>query len=275
MKRSIESLFTILFAVSLLLVSCSDSTTGTGEQQPPQLPPASSMQADFSTFDSANPKPVSADQTSAMTNFYTAVSATTLAKAIIELNVAIPKAIFSKAENIKPELNSEGQWEWTYSASTNGQSFKARLAGSVSANDTVDWKMYITIDTLDYKADNFMFFEGTTTLDGKEGTWIYYDLNKPDQQVKVSKMDWTIDSETSKTLTLEVLSNRNDNRGDTITYTLDGSVKTVTFLDTSKDETTEIQWNDETKAGYVISPNYNGGVKSCRDQNFQDTACTE
>lgn len=275
MKRSINTFFSLLLSASLLLVSCSDNSTGSNEQEPPQLPPASSMQTDFSTFNAANQKQVAADQTSATTNFYTALSAAMMAKSVIELNVAIPKAIFSHAEGVKPELNGDGQWEWSYSTSANGMSFGTRLTGVVNNNNKVDWKMYINVDSPSYKASDFLFFEGTTTLDGKQGTWTYYDLSQPDQQVKISRIDWTIESDTSKTLTLEVLSNRNDRQGDTITYTLDGSVKTVTFLDVSTDETTEIQWNEDTKAGYIVSPNYNGGVKSCWDQNFQDTACAE
>ena len=74
-------------------------------------------------------------------------------------------------------------------------------------------------------------------------------------------------------LRLEVTSDRNGNQGDYIDYTYQDSLKTAIYYDNSENEQTKIQFNVDTKAGYIISPDFNNGNKACWDENLQDVAC--
>ena len=54
---------------------------------------------------------------------------------------------------------------------------------------------------------------------------------------------------------------------------VDGDDHLITYFDASEQASMEIYWNAADGSGYLIAPNYNGGVKSCWDANQQDVAC--
>jgi hypothetical protein len=138
----------------------------------------------------------------------------------------------------------------------------------VESTEEVTWNFYVTNSELGY--DNQLFFTGTSDFDATSGSWTYFDLESGRE---VSAVTWQrTESETS--VFLEVKSDRNDNLGDSISYEFDGTVKTIVFVDVSEDETTTISYNTETRTGFIISPNYNEGAKSCWDENLNNTTCS-
>lgn len=259
-----------LFCFLLLAVSCTDNPS-TIDNKPPKLPTAESMNMDFSTFQN-NQKSASAEFQST-DNFGHAVGAALIMKGIVELNLAIPKALLMAASNADAELNNNEKWEWSYSKTTDNNTFEVRLVASRDGGGAVTWDCYVTNSQLGL--DDQLFFSGTTNADGTEGVWTYYNLLNTDAREEVSQTNWTVNGEDDVSLKLEVTSDRNNNSGDYIEYSFDGTLKTGTYYDASSDETTEIQINVDTNVGYFISPNYNEGMQSCWDASFQDIACGE
>src|SRR5699024_2896173 len=98
----------------LLLASCGDNPSSFSDS-PPELPPASSMQMDFSSFNFH--QKAAAEQAPGVYNYSRAVGAAYILNQIVELNVTVPHALFSKAHEFDPTFTDEGKWEWKYSHS--------------------------------------------------------------------------------------------------------------------------------------------------------------
>ncbi|WP_421774181.1 hypothetical protein [Gracilimonas sp.] len=262
MKYRITTFTCLLLSVSLFLFSCN---TTNSDKNPPEMPPPESMKVDMSEMESASNKTVAK---AAESNFNTALFAAGVAKVILEANLAIPRALMTAAQDKSAEAVNGNEWEWSYTTAANGENYGVRLTASVESTDEVTWNFYVTNSELGY--DNQLFFTGTSDFEATSGTWTYFDLESGNE---VSVVTWNrADNEAS--VTLEVESDRNDNLGDSISYDFDGTIKTVVFVDVSEDETTTISYNTETMTGFIISPNYNEGAKSCWDENLNNTTCS-
>lgn len=143
--------------------------------------------------------------------------------------------------------------------------------GVRAGNDDVNWQFFVTNSEL--SIEDRLFFDGTTNADGSQGTWTYYDLSNESNE-SVSEIQWAVTGEEEVSLRLDVVSDRFDNQGDYIDYTFDGTVKNAVYYNAGNDETTELQWNVETKAGYLIAPNFNNGEQACWDENFDNASCS-
>lgn len=270
MKRQLLTSGLILCLGFFALISCTDNPSS-ADQEPPTLPPAESMQMNFSEFNEQNSQQGSAQIASA-SNFSRAVVTATVMKVIVDVNLAIPRALLKAAQNTDAELNGDGEWEWSFSKTEGEHNYSVNLIATREGDDTIQWNFYVTNSQLGI--NNELFFNGRTSADGTEGTWSYYNLQNPDEE-EVSQIEWTVNGENDVQLKLEVTSDQNDRLGDYITYTFDGTTKAVVYYDASDDETIEMQLNTETHAGYIIAPNYNNGTKACWNSNFQDIACEE
>lgn len=153
------------------------------------------------------------------------------------------------------------------------QIFGVRLVASRNGDISVNWNFHVTNSEL--RLSDLLFFSGTTSADGREGMWVYYDLQSPDNQQEVSEISWSVTGDEEVSLRLDVASDRNGNEGDYLEYTFDDSVKNAVYYNADEDETTEIEWNVETKVGFIISPDYNNGQKACWDADFRNIACSE
>jgi len=261
---------TVFVAVLVLLtISCTDNPA-TISEKPPQLPPVNSMEMDFSNFQHKQ-KSTGANNLST-DNFTRASGAALLMKGIVGLNLAIPKLLLKAAQNADAQLNDASKWEWNYSKTSDSNTYSVRLVASRNGNDKVNWEFYVTSTNLGL--EDQLFFSGTTNTDGTSGIWTYYSLQNTNSQEVVSQINWTVNGSNDVSLKLEVKSDRNNHQGDFIEYTFDGTLKTATYYDASSGETTKIQINVNTHAGYISSPNYNSGEKACWDSNYQDTTCS-
>lgn len=267
-RTSLQTISGIL-CVLFLLISCKDNTSSAPDD-PPQLPPARSMEMDFSTFQNQQN---SGSKVQTADNFSRAVVTAVIMKAAVDINLAIPKALLRAASNAEAELNADEEWEWSYSKTEGENMYAVRLVAAREGDDTVNWEFYVTNSEL--ALDNVLFFSGTTNSDGTEGTWIYYNLQGSELQQEVSRVDWIVNGKDDVQLRLEITSDRNNHLGDYIDYTFDGTYKTAVYYDASDEATTEIQLTVDTNVGYIVTPNYNGGQQSCWDSDFQDVACED
>lgn len=254
----------VLLSVMLVTLSC-DNNNNTSE--PPTIPSEATMTADFSEMENAEKVHKSS---AAESNFSTALFAAGIVKLILDVNLAIPRALTAAAQQHEPNEVADGEWEWEYSTQANQNEFGVRLLAITNSQSDVEWRFFVTNTASDPSLDNALFFQGNTNFAATSGTWIYFEPASSDQ---VSTLEWDTEGD-EKFLKLEVTSDRNDNLGDTIEYSFDGSVKTVTYVDASNSETTTIEYNTETKAGFIISPDHNNGEKSCWDEDLNNISCS-
>lgn len=269
-KQLLKTVSFLLIGV-FLITSCSDDPASLNSDEPPQLPPIESMRMDFSTFDNYQQPKNSLN--SANSNFAQAAVRAFVLKSVVDLNLAIPRALLEAASNSDAEFNEEGEWVWSYSHTAGEDNYGVRLIASRENDAETSWQFFVTNSTLNI--EDKLFFSGTTSGNGSQGTWTYYNLMS-DSQEAVSNTEWTVsgEDEDEVSLRLEVVSDRFDNEGDFIEYTFDGTVKNAVYYDAGEDATTELQWNVETNEGYLIAPNYNNGEQACWDENFEDVNCS-
>lgn len=265
----------LLIGLFFLTVSCEDSLTSFDEQ-PPELPPASSMEMDFTDFDQEHSNEFSsmemAAESESYSNFGNAAIRALFMKAVVNVNLAIPKALLKAAEHADPELNENEEWVWSYSKTADNKEFEVLLVASMETENEALWQLFVTNPELGL--DNHLFFEGMTTPDGKSGTWTYYQLLGDEPGDAVSEVSWNVEDEDRRELRLEILSDRNGHMGDSIEYEFDAPVKRATYYNAEQDETTEIVWNTETREGYLMAPDYNEGEQACWDSGLANIPCS-
>ncbi len=275
MFRNQCSVYALIPALLLLLTVSCDSSLTSFHEQPPELPPVSSMMMNFSGFDQGQSKAIPAPELNAesvnYSNFGNAAVRVLIVKSAVNLNLAIPKAILIAAHSAEPELNENNEWVWSYSNTAEGKDFEVRLVASSENGNDVLWQFFITNTELDL--DNHLFFEGVTSTNAQSGTWTYYQLLGDESGDAISEVSWNIVNEEQRQLRLDILSDRNGNLGDFIEYELDAPIKRVTYFNAEKEETAEIEWNSETLAGYLIAPDYNEGERACWGSNLANTPC--
>lgn len=263
----------------LLATAACDTDTGTqpGDDPGPQpdLPTQTSMNVDFGLFSSGGGPALARDLTAAAAssqlNFGTAALTVVVAQAVTALHLAVPAAVFAVAANNTPSFEDDGRWHWRYTASHQGQLWTAHLSGAVDGNQ-VSWDMRITAPQSDPPLDEFLWYGGASRTDGTSGTWRFNDPSNPAGSNEVARVDWTHVSADDHSVTITVTGG--DNVGDVLIAEHTGDERFVTWTDASNGNTVEIWWNVATGAGYIIAPNFRGGVQSCWDENQNDVACS-
>lgn len=267
-RLQLISIFALI--ATLTLSSCSDNATSAGDNPPP-VPPEQSMAMNFSGFESQNNGKLARVQ--AATNFVQAAVRAAVLKGIVDINLAIPRVFLAAAANSEARLNEEGQWEWNYNKTEQGNAYGVRLVATSSGSGTVNWQFYVTNSELGLT--NKLFFSGTSNVSGTEGSWTYYNLQNSGSGEAVSKIRWSLDGENNVDLRLDVLAQQSEYAGDYIEYSFDGTAKTAVHHDAAENKNITLYWNVNTHAGYLIAPNYNGGDKACWNGNLQDISCSE
>ncbi len=180
----------LIFALlAILPVALQDCKKDKGE--PPVLPPAESMSIDFSNFQAGKKSEVaiSIPKGTQTSNWEFSAGVALVWESILTTTLAVPVASFKLAVNQKPAYVDNKTWQWSYDATVLGVSYKARLTGQITSSNVV-WKMYITRQGAGGYED-FLWFEGTSALDGKSGQWILYRSNA--DPVSILQIDWTVE----------------------------------------------------------------------------------
>ena len=186
MKRIFVLLF-LAFIVSVFFPGCEK------KGDPPALPSIETMKIDFSNFSMDGKSAAAGINNKGVENSNWSFAATVAGvwNTILIYNIAIPVAAFNIAVDHKPVYLSDKKWEWRYSVSAVGATYNARLTGQIRDND-VKWEMYIDKEGVGGFGE-FLWFEGTSALDGKSGQWI---LNHSSEfQDPMLQIDWTWDGE--------------------------------------------------------------------------------
>jgi hypothetical protein len=263
MKKLIPLILIISFSAGLFSGCKKD------KGDPPGLPPLESMSIDFSNFISLKKGDALPGQKGTENSNWEFAAATAgFWNLILSTTLAIPVASFKLAIDQDPVYLESKTWQWSYSVPVAGTTYKARLTGQIGASD-VKWKMYISGSFAE-----FLWFEGTSKLDGTGGQWI---LNESSQsQVSFLKIDWTKTSSSIGSITYTYLKN-NSFKNSTIKYemvsgTFD-SKYAVYYFNGLKFSTVNIEWNKTGHDGRVMSADYLDGDWKCWNANKINQTC--
>jgi hypothetical protein len=256
----------VLVLLPALLSACKDSTepdNGT----PPVLPPVASMQVDLSFFAQAGGAAEVASGAVGL-NWAAAALRVGVANLAVSLVLAVPAATWAAAGSQTPTVE-EGKWHWRFNAQQGGVTHAAHVTGYLDGSESV-WEMRITNTALGL--NEFLWYDGRAALDGAAGSWSFHDA-ATGSATEAGRIDWTHASNTSWRVDFTDTNSASPGAGDVLRYESSGTARNVSFVDVSTGETVEIGWDSVTKAGWLIAPAYNNGLKACWDASLNDAAC--
>lgn len=268
-----KKIYSLILIISILAGFTSGCKKDKGD--PPVLPPVESMSIDFTNF-AATAKSLdvtAAEKGTNQSNWqYAAVVAGTW-RLIINTTLAVPVAAFNFVVNKTPAYLSTKTWQWSYDFTYLGGSYKARLTGQIRTSD-VQWKMYISKTGTDSFTE-FLWFEGTSKLDGTGGQWILYEsVLAPNS---ILQIDWTKTGNAVGYVKYTYVKNdafKNSFIEYGLTTNALNAYYTIHYYAITKFVDVNVEWNTTTKNGHVKSSEYLDGVSwYCWDANKLNVTC--
>jgi hypothetical protein len=269
--KKLLSLGLILILFSGFLTSCKKD-----KGEPPVLPPQESMTIDFSNFASLKKSAAPAFDLKGTenSNWEFASGVAEVWRLIITTTLIVPVTSFKVAIDQDPAYLSVKTWQWSFSVSAANATYKARLTGQIGASE-VTWKMYITKEGTGGFAE-FVWFEGTSKLDGSSGTWT---LNQSSQSPgAMLQIDWTKSGTSINSIKYTYVKNSDAFKTSTIEYGLTtgdlNAYYNVHYYNGLKFSDVEVKWNTSSHNGRVKSVDYLGDANwHCWDSNKVNTQC--
>jgi len=272
MKKLISISLVLLLSV-VLMHSCKKD-----KGDPPLLPPSESMTIDFSNFESGKKGDVSISipKGTQNSNWEFAAGAALLFKAVIYTTLAVPVYAFQVATDQKAVFVENSTWQWTGNATLLNITYNARLTGQITASNVV-WKMYITKEGTGGFTD-FLWFEGTSALDGKSGQWKLYESQQ--NPVEVVKIDWTVAGTSIGSVKYTYTKTGNTFANSSIEYGLTtgalNAYYTIYYYNAQYEQFFDMNvlWSTLQKNGRVKCQKFFGNTNYyCWDSNYLNVTC--
>ena len=266
MRRSAALLLLVTIPFLSILVNCS-SDSGTDQGLAPELPPLNTLVWNFDIIDA------DAGRIAAGTNWTYSAGTVAVWNTAISLTLAIPVASFAEAFNHEPQFDASiAGWVWEYDYQAFAKTYQARLEAELDTEE-ITWKMYISEDGI---FSDFLWYEGTSKLDGLSGQWVLY--KDPTEANPFIQIDWNrnaLDGEVAAIRYLNVTPESTDN-GSYIFFQADNSEfnRTYDVFSNPQNNLTEIEWNSTSKSGQVKDPNFfEDSDFHCWDEGLEDIDC--
>jgi len=272
------------FKLLLILVLVSSLVTGCKKDKgdPPKLPSKETLEIDFSNFETGKksadiilPKGIE------NANWEFAAGVAAIFRGVIFTTLAVPVLSFRVAANQVPVYLDNRLWQWSYQTNVFTDTYKARLTGQIMTNE-VEWKMYITKEGGAGAFQEFLWFQGTSDLDGNGGEWT---LNfSPQFKEPVLQIDWTrTDNEIASIRYTYVRTLNNSRQPDPFktsyieygkqTGSFD-SYYEIYYFDGADFSSLDVDWSSTGKNGRVMCPQFfNDALWHCWDAGYVNIVC--
>lgn len=250
-----------------LVAACGTTEPDPGE--PPALPLEESMAFDLETFPSGasavdGPSAIAAQ--SGVSHHTVAALTVVAINAAVLVVTSVPRLTWAALASRQPTFEDDGRWHWRASTSILGVTYSGDLAGYIA-----DGEVHAEVRITSPEVSDFLWYEGIAPVGGTSGEWLVYDHRTPTTQTLLSRVDWAHPGTDEWTLTFTAVGGANP--GDSLTYDVEGDLRSVTWYDASEDESYGIVWNAVTREGSITAANYNNGQTACWDGDLQDVPC--
>lgn len=253
--------------LSAFLITTLSTTFACQQEEPPELPPVSSLTANLEGPESAPTMAKNADLEleGDYRNFANAWARVKIVQLYAAGIILVPSAVIGAALSQEPTEDGE---DWVWSITALGAT--AELVVSLGLVDGWDVDLYISNAEL----ERYHWVEGNFATDLSAGTWVARDPDLPAGEDAVLEISWTHTSETEHSLTYTNVSTSHDNYQDFIRYSRSGQTATLVYEDADDaDLVADISWDTQTYAGSIEVPLYNEGKRACWDEDFVNAAC--
>jgi hypothetical protein len=273
-KIKLLNLLLIISAFIFALTGCKKDDDG-----PDLLPPASSMEMDFSFTKKKSAFVV--NDSANYSNYFVARTTVAFWSIAAAVHTAIPVYAFKTAISNKPVYDKEhNTYTWSFNFKFASDNYIASLTGEVDTEvDSVFWQMKITkVGTSD---PAFLWYEGRSAMDRSGGWWILYNpvlINDNNAVGKALKIDWTRDNETDGVLRYTNIITGDANNGAYIEFGSDVSADLDKYFEIyiksaanpeNNEKTYTIEWSSTNNNGHIKE----GNNKYCWDKNYLNTIC--
>lgn len=262
-------LFALFMLVSGSLISGCDSQGDDGDNgTPPALISENAFALQVDLF-----QPGSSKQIASKVNFAAAALRVWPVSILVSANLIVPVAVTAAALQDSPEL-VDGAWRWETTVLVADATVEFELSATPSGSN-VDWSMKISAENplLGQVYDTFELYTARTTVGEQVGTWkLYYKVGGV--RTNVLDASFAVTEDDTKSITYSIPVTAAENGGDSVFYETDGDVRHFFWQQLDAGMNHDIEWNAATREGSITATNYNGGVKSCWDANFDDKQCT-
>jgi hypothetical protein len=268
-----------LLSLTLILILAAGLSTMCKKDKgnPPVLPPAESMTIDFSNFTSGVKSAdfLSVPKGTEDSNFQFAAGVALFWKSIIYTTLIIPVTSFKLAVDQTPVYLDTKTWQWSYNVTVASVAYKVKLTGVIGSTD-VKWKMLVTKDGA---FTDFLWFDGTSKLDGTGGQWILY--QSPQAPGAIVQIDWTKSGTTMGSVKYTYIKTADSFKDSYIEYGLTSAALnayyTVRYYNSillRLSEVVNIEWNTTAHNGRMKCTDYLGDTKwYCWDTNKINVTC--
>lgn len=249
-------------AFLVLTQSCVDSST------PPELPPISSFEMDYSGFNS--------DKSAELLvgNWMYSVLTIGVFNTYASVNMIVPTAAYRVALTKTPEYIDDNVWLWSFDFPVIGATYTAKLTGEAMRRGKVKWEMRIDRQGPD-GFSSFLWFEGVSQ-DQDEASWTIY--KDPIAPFKAMEISWKrAKADDDGTLKYTIANSKDSFYKSTIeTGTNNNELFNRYYAVYRSDENSNIriEWDTVTKTGRVKSPNhFKDEAWHCWNQYKLDDTC--
>jgi hypothetical protein len=267
-----------LLSLGLILILLTVLNSGCKKDKgaPPVLPPAETMTIDFSNFASLKKSgdPVLNLKGTENSSWDFAATVAGVWKLIINTTLIVPVTSFKLAIDQDPVFISTKTWQWSFNVSVASITYKARLTGQIRASDVL-WMMYVTKEGTGGFPE-FLWFQGTSKLDGTGGQWI---LNQSSQTPEAMlQIDWTKSGTAITTIKYTYVKNLDAFKTSFIEYGLTtgtlNAYYNVHYYNSVKFSDVNVEWSTSSHNGRVKSIDYLGDINwHCWDENKINITC--
>lgn len=277
-------LFTIITSLFLAISCSSDDDTDDGGEAPVQ-PAYETMALDFSTFvdNGKSTYMKSTDEVQTAWNFGVAYTTVLVWNSILYTSLAVPVVAYQYSFTHVPVYLGDKTWEWSYTLDGSYADFSAKLTGQKRTDD-IKWEMRVSYTGANAYED-FLWFEGTSKIDGSEGDWILY--HSPVYPEQVLTIDWEAKGDVINNVLYTYVRSQDNNRdpepfnGSTLEYGVNDAADFYYYnIDYYSEQAGEfvvvnIELNKPDYSGRIKSTNWLGGDTDwhCWDANYQDIDC--
>ena len=244
MNRKFLQSFLAIAIITFTFTACGDNSTGTTEEEAPELPNLEYSQPDVSYFENTNVS------TKSVSNNFLAAKSTVLSFSSLSSIGMLYGNILETAPEGEASF-SDGVWEWTYSYSFQGASSEMRITAEESGS-SISWAVYLSYSDGEVTIENYKLMEGTTQNDGLTGNWTFNSFEtESSTPVPFLTSSWVTDGESESEITIEILGD-GSNGGIAISFDkADAEFLMLVNSQSAGDDDTEIGWNIDTNLGYI------------------------
>lgn len=261
-------------AVIVLIVSCEDDKTTNPQDQPPTIPPQSSMIINFAEFPDTAKDNLPDNSILTKRNWGWAAYNVAIWNSVLTLTLAVPVAAFMEAFNHQAVKQPDGSWLWQYSFAIGEALFTAKLFGK-TVTEGVEWKMLLTKQG---EYTDFEWFTGFSDLSATSGNWTLN--NEPNSPVPFLYIVWHRNT-TEGTADIKYTKINSTLPGNE-SYIFYGKTNEVLhnrfyqIFSAEDNRMVDIKWNYEQYFGQVKDPIYFEDENwHCWDEKLDDISCPE